>query len=144
MARYSKRHVQIPESHTDILESKCSPVVCTIRPDGLISAHPVSIVWDGEFVRFSTSKDRIKYRNLLADPRITMCIIHPDNELHYIELRGRAELQDDLDRSFVNSIARKYMGLDEFPFDPPGTERVTITVIPEQISTPMMGKVGSS
>ena len=141
MASYSKRHKQIPASHFDILNSKCSPVACTVRPDGLFSAHPVSIIWDGEHVRFSTSKDRLKYRNLLADPRITLCIIHPDNELHYVEVRGRAILEDDLDRSFVNSIAQKYMGVEVFPYDPPGIERVTVTVIAEQISTPVFGRV---
>lgn len=142
MAKASQRHNTIPESHHDILESKCSPVACTQRPDGRLSANPVSIVWDGEFVRFSTLKDRAKYRNLSADPRIALCLIHPDNPLHYIEIRGRASLQDDSDRCFVNSIAKKYMGLDEFPYDPPDAERVTVTVHSEQISTPVMGKVG--
>jgi hypothetical protein len=144
MAKTSQRHNTIPASHYDILESCCSPVVCTVRPDGFLSAHPVSIIWDGEYVRFSTLKDRMKYKNLLADPRITLCVIHPDNDLHYIEIRGRAEMAEDVDRSFVNSIAKKYMAMDEFPFDPPDAERITVTVHPEQISTPVMGKVGKS
>lgn len=141
MTKYSQRHTQIPESHFDILESKCSPVVCTVRADGLLSAHPVSIVWDGKFIRFSTLKDRMKYKNLVADSRVTLCIIHPDNDLHYIEVRGHAVMEDDTDLSFVNSIAKKYMGLEKFPFDLPGVERITITVHPDQISTPVMGKV---
>lgn len=140
MARYSKRHTVIPESHHDILESKCSPVVCTLRPDGMLSANPVSLIWDGKLMRFSTTKDRKKYQNLLADPRITLCISHPDNELHYIEVRGTATFEDDPDRSFVNKVARKYMGLDSFPAEPPGVERVTVIIHPEQISTPRMGK----
>lgn len=142
MAKTSSRHRSIPESHYDILDSLCSPVVCTQRPDGLMSAHPVSIIWDGQYIRFSTLKDRAKYRNLLADPRITICVIHPDNDLHYVEVRGRAELEDDEDRSFVNRIAKKYMGLDAFPYDPPDARRVTVTIVPEQVSTPVMGKVG--
>lgn len=83
----------------------------------------------------------MKYRNLLSDPRITLCISHPDNELHYIEVRGRAELSEDSDRKFVDAIAKKYMGVDAFPYDPPGAERVTVTVICEQISTPVFGRV---
>ncbi len=142
MIKYSQRHNSIPQSHTDILDSKCSPIVCTVRADSQISAHPVSIIWDGEFVRFSTLKDRMKYKNLLADPRITLCATLPTNDLHYIEIRGKATLEDDNDRSFVNKIAQKYMAMDEFPFDQPGVERVTITIHPEQISTPLMGKVG--
>lgn len=141
MTKYSKRHSRIPESHYDILESCCSPVVCTVRADGLLSANPVSIIWDGEFVRFSTLKDRMKYRNLQADPRMTLCAVHPENELHYIEIRGRAEMAEDLDRSFVNAIAKKYMGMDTFPFDLPGAQRITVSLRPEQISIPLMGEV---
>ena len=142
MTKYSQRYASIPESHYDILESCCSPIACTVRADGQLSANPVSIVWDGEFVRFSTLKDRMKYRNLLEDSRLTLCAVHPDNELHYIEIRGRATMEEDLDRSFVNSIAKKYMAMDEFTFDKPGAERITITLHPEQISTPLMGEVG--
>ena len=144
MTQYSKRHNSIPESHYDILESGCSPIACTIRADGMLSANPVSIIWDGEFVRFSTLKDRMKYRNLLADSRLTLCAVHPENVLHYIEIRGRAEMEEDHDRSFVNAIAKKYMAMDEFPFDPPGAQRITVTLHPEQISIPLMGEVGKN
>ena len=34
---------KIPESHFDILESVCFGHVATMRPDGLISVHPVSV-----------------------------------------------------------------------------------------------------
>ena len=43
-------------------------------------------------------------------------------------------VEDDTDRSFVDSMARKYMGQDKYPYDPPGAERVTVTIIPEQVS----------
>ena len=142
MTKYSRLLTEIPKTHYDILESKCSPIVCTVRADGKLSAHPVSIIWDGEYIRFSTLKDRMKYHNLLADPRVTLCAVHPSNELHYVEVRGRAEMEDDTDRSFVNSIAKKYMGMDNFPYDKPGVERVTVTIIPEQVSIPLMGEVG--
>ena len=42
----------------------------------------------------------------------------------------------DKERGFVNEIARIYMGADEYPFDQPGDERATITIIAEQVSAP--------
>ncbi len=42
MAKASKRHAAISESHFDILEILCSPVVCTLRGDGLLSATPTT------------------------------------------------------------------------------------------------------
>ena len=124
----------IPESHRDILEAKCFPHVATLRPDGMISNHPVCLIWDGESIRFSITKSRKKYRNLLADDRLALSIPDPTNIWRYLEIRGRATLEEDLDRSFIDSIARKYMGQDEYTLDPPGEERVTVTVHPEQVS----------
>src|SRR5207244_1928125 len=83
----------------------------------------VCLIWDGSHVRFSTTKGRRKYRNLRADPRIAISVTDPENPWRYLEIRGRAELSDDGDRSFINQIARKYMGQDEYPFDRPGDER---------------------
>ena len=93
-------------------------------------------MWDGVHVRVSTLKSRKKYRNLLRDPRVAISIPHRNNPNRYIEIRGIAELTDDPDCSFVNSMARHYMGVDEYPFDKPGDERVTITIHAEQVSAP--------
>ena len=35
MPKSSERHAVIPESHLDILDSCCYPVVSTVRPDGM-------------------------------------------------------------------------------------------------------------
>jgi PPOX class probable F420-dependent enzyme len=98
-----------------------------------LSTHPVSALWDGQRLRFSTTKARAKYRNLLADDRVTVCIPDPRNPLRYLEIRGRAKIADDADRTFINLIAREFMGIETYPYDPPGTERVTITIEIEKV-----------
>jgi hypothetical protein len=63
--------VPIPESHVEILETALLASVSTIgHQDGLISTNPVGFDWDGEYVRLSTLKSRVKYRNLMANPQI--------------------------------------------------------------------------
>lgn len=126
----------VPASHQDILTDRPIGHLATIRPDGRLSVNPVSLIWDGEHVRISTLKSRQKYRNLVRDPRIAISIPHRNNPNRYVELRGVAELTDDRDRSFVNALARHYMNVDVYPFDPPGAERVTITLHAEQVSAP--------
>ena len=61
---------------------------------------------------------------------------HRNNPNRYVEIRGRAILEDDPERRFVNHIAKLYLGADEYPFDKPGDQRATITIIAEQVSTP--------
>ena len=105
-------------------------------PDGMLSVTPVGLMFDGEYVRFSTTKDRKKYRNLRRDDRVTMAVAHRNNPNRYVEVRGRALLEDDDDHAFIDSIAHHYMGVDRYPFDRPGQERVTVTIVAQHVSTP--------
>ena len=126
----------IPEQVHDILIDKPTGYVATMRPDGRISVTPVGLMFDGVHVRFSTTKDRKKYRNLQLDDRITVAVAHRNNPNRYVEIRGRARLDDDNDHAFIDSLARHYMGVDTYPFDRPGQERVTVTIVAEHVSTP--------
>jgi PPOX class probable F420-dependent enzyme len=126
----------IPEYVHDILADKPTAYLTTMRPDGHFSTTPMAVMFDGRNLLLSTTKDRKKYRNLCADDRVTVCVPHRNNPNRYLEVRGRAELVDDGDRSFIDSVARAYMGVDRYPFDPPDAERVTIRVVAEQISAP--------
>ncbi|MBJ19391.1 MAG: PPOX class F420-dependent oxidoreductase [bacterium] len=123
----------VPESHYDIVEDKNYAQVAMVMPDGTLANNIVAFNWDGEYVRFSTIKSRQKYKNFTNDQRVAVCIVDPDNAWRYLEIRGRVELEDDKDRSFINSIAKKYMNQDEYPFDKPGDERVTLTLIPSRV-----------
>src|SRR5512139_4309233 len=88
--------VHVPESHLHILETAIQGMLSTIRhKDGLISTNPVGFDWDGEFVRISTLKSRVKYRNLVANPQITFCVVDPQMPTRYIEIRGIAEITED-------------------------------------------------
>jgi hypothetical protein len=69
---------RIPASHVGILETALLAIVSTIsHRDGMISSNPVGFDWDGEHVRLSTLKSRVKYHNLQANPQITLCVVDP-------------------------------------------------------------------
>ncbi len=133
-----RRPLQIPQSHQDILSGH-KAVVSTIRhQDGMLATHPVSFEWDGEHIRFSTLKQRHKYLNLLHNPKLSICLLCHDDFTRYIEIRGHAVLQDDPDKTHFLSVWKRQTGLDTFDYDPPGAQRVSVTVIPEQVSTPTL------
>jgi PPOX class probable F420-dependent enzyme len=125
---------QIPESVHDILHDKPTGYLATIRPDGRLSVNPVALMFDGEHVRISTVERRRKVRNLRLDDRCAIAVAHRNNPNRYVEIRGRAVIEPDPDRSFVNAMTRHYMGVDEYPFDKPRDERVVITIHAEQVS----------
>ena len=128
---------EIPDRARDLLAGTPIAFLTTMRPDGHMSTNPVSVLLDeDDRLLVSTTADRKKSRNLRADDRITLCVVQPGNLNRYVEIRGRATVTPDPDRALINRLAQVYMGVDEYPFDPEGTERLVVTVIPEQISCP--------
>ena len=122
----------IPASHADLLESTALAHVATIGPAGEPQNNPVWFGWDGEYLRFSQTTGRQKYRNVQRDPRIALSIVDPANPFRYLEIRGNVErIEPDPDNAFINAMAKKYMNEDVYPWHQPGDERVVIVVRPE-------------
>ena len=122
----------IPESHKDILGSTALAHVATLGPSGEPQCNPVWFDWDGEHVKFSQTKTRQKYRNVKRDPRIALSIVDPDDPYRYLEIRGVVErIEEDPELAFINSMAKKYRGEDEYKNHRPGDERVVVFVRPE-------------
>ena len=123
----------IPSSHADIVSKVAFWHVATVGPDGDPQSTPV---WagddaDGNIV-FSLTKGRQKYRNLVANPAIAMSAIDPENSYRYLEIRGTVtRIDDDPNNDLINAMAKKYMGVDEYPFHQTGDERVVIVVTPD-------------
>jgi PPOX class probable F420-dependent enzyme len=129
--------IEIPEAHREILAANSIGLLSTIRHrDGLISTNPVGYVWDGECVRVSTIKGRVKYANLMADPTVTFCVVDAADPTKYVELRGFATIAEDPDKSF---LARQFRaGGTEPPedLDALGADRVVVRIHPRQSSSP--------
>ncbi len=75
---------------------------------------------------------RQKYRNVQREPRVALSIVDPENPYRYLEVRGTVVRVDpDPDNAFINAMAKKYMGVEEYPWHQPGDERVVVVVRPE-------------
>lgn len=122
----------IPEKYADILEKVAFANIATIGPDGGPQNNPVWFDWDGEHFKFSQTRGRQKYKNLQRDPRIAVSIIDPDDPYRYMEIRGRVvAIEEDPGNTFINKMAKRYIGADEYPYHQPGDERVVMHVEPE-------------
>lgn len=99
----------IPESHLDLLER---PVFChlaTIRPDGTPHVNPMWFLWDGEFLSFTTSTKRAKYKELSERPNAAVSINDPDSPYRYLELRGTVDrIEPDPEGDFFAVLADRY------------------------------------
>jgi PPOX class probable F420-dependent enzyme len=128
----------VPEDYKDLLSSTALAHVATIGPKDEPQSNPVWFDWNGEHVKFSQTKTRQKYRNLNRGPRIALSIVDPQNPMRYLEIRGEVtQIEEDSNLDFINSMAKKYLGLDKYPNHQPGDERVVIFVKPRH--TTQMG-----
>jgi PPOX class probable F420-dependent enzyme len=138
MTSAERPEAQIPDEHVGILEAAMFAMVSTIgHRDGLISTNPVAFDWDGQYIRVSTLKSRVKYRNLLANPQITFCALDRKMPTQYIEVRGYAEISEDPGGELNRKLFRRMTGTDFPPeLDEPGAERVIVKIVPAQVSGP--------
>ncbi len=126
----------IPDSHRDILDKQGFAHVATIGPEGEPHSSPVWYDWDGERFLFSQTKTRQKFRNMQRDARVAVSIIDPDNPYRYLEIRGTVDgIDDDEGNAFINSMAKKYMDQDVYPFPQPGDERIVVKVAPDHTTS---------
>ena len=133
--------IPIPDAHKVILAENVVGLLSTIRAkDGLLSTNPVGYVFDGECVRISTLKSRLKYSNIRANPSVAFCVVDQADGTRYVELRGHATLEDDPDRAFLRRSFSETTGGGEPPadLDPPDAERVIIRIHPHQSSSPLI------
>jgi PPOX class probable F420-dependent enzyme len=134
----SDKSFSIPEGYVDLLESNALAHIATIGPDGEPQNNPVWFDWDGEQVKFSQTKTRQKYKNVGREPRLALSIVDPENPYRYLEIRGEVvRVEEDPNNDFINAMAKKYLGVDEYPYHQPGDERIVLYIEPEH--TTQMG-----
>ncbi len=108
--------------------------VATVMPDG---SPQVSLVWvdsDGENIVINTAEGRLKTSNLRNDVRVAVAIANSENHYEQAMVRGRVieESHEGADEH-INQLAKKYLGLDEYPHRQPGEVRVKIKIKPEKV-----------
>ncbi|MEV6767909.1 PPOX class F420-dependent oxidoreductase [Nocardia sp. NPDC051030] len=109
-------HPVVPESHADLLTRPLFGHLATLNADGSPQVTPIWQIWDGEFIRFTTTTDRAKHRNTARNPQVAISINDPDAPYRYLELRGVIERIDtDPQGEFFDVLARRY-GLS---YEPP-------------------------
>ena len=76
--------------------------------DGQPQSSLVWVDWDGACARVNTTLERQKGRNLLANPKVSLLVVDPDNTARYIQLRGDAELVTDGALEHLDVLTRSY------------------------------------
>ena len=127
---------KIPEPFKDLFTKVAYANLATVMPDGSPQVTPVWFDYDGECLRINSAKSRIKDKNMRRDKRVAVSIQDPDNAYRYLAIRGKiAEITEEGADAHIDSLAKKYLGKDKYPFRGPGEVRVIYKIRPEKVST---------
>jgi PPOX class probable F420-dependent enzyme len=103
---------ELTRAQREFLENPYIGVATTLRPDGSPHSTPVWVDVDDEGVSFNTARPRAKPRHLEADPRVSLVVVDPGDELRWLGITGIATLVDEGANDQIDRLARKYRGHD--------------------------------
>ena len=129
----------IPDKYLDLLrQKKAFANLATVMPDGSPQVTPVWFDYERGVIRVNTAKGRVKARNMKEGSAVALAIMDPDNPYRHIQVRGRVKrLTEEGANKHIDSLAKKYLGQDKYPYAQPGEVRVIYEI--EPMSASVMG-----
>ena len=98
----------IPASHLDLLTRPICGVLTTMGADGQPQSSLVWVDHDDQCARINTTLERRKGRNMLADPKVSLLVVDPDDSGRYMQIRGDAELVTHDALEHLDALTRTY------------------------------------
>jgi PPOX class probable F420-dependent enzyme len=126
----------IPEPFKDLFTKVAFAHLATVMADGGLQVTPVWCSFDGTTVWVNSAKGRLKDKNMRRNKKVALSIQDPDNAYRYLAIQGEvAEITESGADAHIDSLAKKYLGKDRYPFRAPGEVRVIYKIRPEKVST---------
>ena len=124
----------IPEKYRDLFDKRAFASLATRMPNDDVQVTPVWVDVENGTVIFNSARGRVKDKNVRRDPRVTLTLIDPDNPYRYLEVRGRVvDITEKGAAQHIDKLAKKYLGVDKYPYAKPGEVRVLYRVKPEHV-----------
>ena len=129
----------IPDKYLDLLQQKKAFAnLATTMPDGSPQVTPVWFDFKNGTIRVNTAKGRVKARNMKEGSSVALAIMDPDEPYRYLQVRGKVrKVTESGADDHIDSLAKKYLGKDKYPFRQPGETRVIYEI--EPTATQAMG-----
>ena len=125
---------ELSEPVAQLVLGKNLAFVATLMKDGSPQITPTWVDLYGNKIVINTAIGRVKQKNLSRDPRIALAIADHNNPYHMVTIRGTvAELTTEGAEEHVDKLAKKYLGVDKYPFRSRAEKRIIIRVTPDKI-----------
>jgi PPOX class probable F420-dependent enzyme len=122
--------------YADLLnDKKAFAHLATLMQDGSPQVTPVWFDYVGGAIRVNSARGRVKDRNMKEGAAVALSILDPDNAYRYLQVRGHVrKVSEDGAVAHIDSLAKKYIGQDKYPWMKPGDVRVIYEIEPVRVS----------
>ena len=122
----------------EFLEPVRIVVVATIGRDGMPQLTPNWYWYSDGKIKISTTMERVKYRNLVRDSRMSVCIYSEPRAQDYVAIRGPVEIiEGDAIWPDTQEIIKRYVPaerFDEMIDQLRSQNRVILSLTPERVA----------
>ena len=127
---------QLSQEQVTLLREPHLAQLVTLMPDGSPQISPVWVDTDGTDILINTALGRLKSNNMAKDARVAVSVYDPENSYtRVVNVRGRVtSISEEGADAHIDSLAKKYMGVDSYPNRSPDETRVIVRISPERIS----------
>ena len=125
----------IPEQALDLFEKPALGHLATLMPDGSPQVTPIWVDYDGTYILVNTVQGRRKDANMKERPQVAIDIVDPNNPYRFLSVRGKiAEVTEEGADSHIDKLAKRYMGVDKYPWHNPNDKRQIFKILPEHVT----------
>jgi PPOX class probable F420-dependent enzyme len=117
----------------ELIERPIIASVATVDPEGHPQVTPVWIDIDGNDLVFNTAVGRVKTENLEKNPHVAVSVVDPDDPYNVVVVRGSVEGTLEGADAHIDSLAKKYLGVDSYPMRKPGEVRIKYRVRADKV-----------
>ena len=125
----------IPEKFLDLFTGKKAFAnIATVMPDGTPQVTPIWFDYTNGKIRINTARGRVKEKNMKVGTKVALAIMDPANPYRYIQVRGPVvSVTERGADAHIDSLAKKYMDVDKYPFHQAGVARVIFEIEPASV-----------
>lgn len=117
-----------------ILKGKNFASFATLMNDGSPQVTPVWIDYVDGFVLVNTAVGRLKDKNTNKDNRVALCVFEMENPYNMVSIKGEIiDKQTDGADKHIDELAKRYLGVEKYPYRRPGEKRLILKIKPEKV-----------
>lgn len=117
-----------------LFQGKNFGFLATLMKDGSPQVTPTWIDVDGDYIIINTAQGRLKQKNVSRDLRVALSVTDQANPYNMVTVQGTVVEQTTIGaEDHIDTMAKKYFGLDKCPGCSPGEKRVILRIKPEKV-----------